>query len=88
MPSVIIVPRPEKSEPKKSEPENAVYDSGDLLEGAAAIAIFLYGEGTHARRARTAIRQGLPVFRLGNRLLARRSVISAWVADQERRAAR
>jgi hypothetical protein len=60
----------------------------DLLEGATEIAEFIFGSGTHARRAHTAMagkRNPLPHFQLGGRLYARKSVIVRWIADQERR---
>lgn len=56
---------------------------GDLLEGAAEIARFLFGSEAKPVRARTAIRHGLPCWRIGNRYWARRSTILAWIRDQE-----
>jgi hypothetical protein len=55
----------------------------DLLEGAAEIAVYLFGASAHARRAHTAIKEGLPHFKIGNRIFARRSAINNWVAVQE-----
>jgi hypothetical protein len=59
----------------------------DLLEGADEIATFLFGS---PKRRRTVYhlteKSRLPVFRLGAVLCARRSTLTAWVAEQERRA--
>lgn len=56
----------------------------DILEGARAIAEFIYGRGTDPRKAYRAIDAGrLPIFRIGNRLCARRSVILEWIKRQE-----
>jgi hypothetical protein len=67
-------------------PETAGLDS-DLLEGADRIAEFLFGS---AKRRRTiyhlAEKSRLPVFRLGAVLCARRSTLTTWIAEQERRA--
>lgn len=60
--------------------------SEDLLEGASQIAEFIFGEGAHPRRARTAISRGAPHFRVGNRFFARRSALLQWIADQEQKA--
>ena len=92
MPATFRVPR----RPSRPAVENAVASAplpvavepfaDDLLAGANAIAKFIFGRGAHARRAHTAIRQGLPVFRIGNRLFARKSAISLWIAAQEHNA--
>jgi hypothetical protein len=57
----------------------------DLLEGAAAIADFLFGDPKLRRRVYwLAEKQSLPVFRLGVTLCARPSTLRQWVAEQER----
>lgn len=59
--------------------------SEDLLEGAEAIAAFLFGD----RKKRRAIynlveKNALPVFRLGATLCARKSTLTAFISDSER----
>ena len=90
MPATIRVPR------RQQQPvvENAVASAplpvadepfaDDLLSGANAIAHFLFGKAAHARRAHTAIRQGLPHFKIGNRIFARKTAINEWIVVQER----
>ena len=57
----------------------------DLLEGAAQIAEFLYGNGRKHRRKIYHLAQTsrLPVFRLGTMLCARRSTLEDWISKQE-----
>lgn len=58
----------------------------DLLKGADKISEFLYGDMNHRRKVyHLAETSRIPIFRLGSVLCARRSVILAWVAQQERR---
>ena len=60
----------------------------DLLEGATEIAEFIFGPGTHAGRAHTALAgkcNPLPHFQIGGRLYTRKSVIVRWIGDQEMR---
>jgi hypothetical protein len=58
----------------------------DLLRGADEIAGFLYGDTTQRRKVyHLAETSRLPVFRLGSKLCARRSVLMAWIASQEQR---
>lgn len=66
-------------EPKK---ESRIAD--DLLCGAGEIAEFLYGDPGRRRRIyHPAERGGLPVFRLGAVLHARKSVLADYIAQQE-----
>lgn len=59
----------------------------DLLDGADAIAEFLFGDRKKRRRVYHLAEAGqLPVFRLGQSICARRSVLRAYVEEQERRA--
>lgn len=57
----------------------------DILRGADAIAAFL----GFPRRAiyHLVSKGGLPAFRLGETICARRSTLTAWIAEQERQAA-
>jgi hypothetical protein len=57
--------------------------AADVLEGADQIAKHIYGPAAHARRGRTTIRRGLPIFRLGRRVYARKSTIAEWISRQE-----
>jgi hypothetical protein len=58
----------------------------DLLEGADAIARFLWGPHASSKRVYRAIeskRSRLPIFKIGARIYARKSTLKAWVAAQE-----
>lgn len=58
----------------------------DLMSGAGAIALFMFGEDTEANRRKVyhaADKLGLPCFKLGGTLCARRSTILAWIERQE-----
>ncbi|MGN8096226.1 DNA-binding protein [Methylobacterium sp. 22177] len=58
----------------------------DLLSGAEAIALFMFGEATEANKRKVyhaAQKLGLPTFRIGGTLCARRSTILAWIERQE-----
>ena len=58
----------------------------DLLRGAAEIAEFLYGDRSFRRKVYHLVETSrLPVFRLGSRLCARRSVLLGWIVEQEGR---
>jgi hypothetical protein len=58
----------------------------DLLRGAGQIAGFMFGEPAHRRKVyHLAETSRLPVFKLGAVLCARRSVLMAWIASQEKR---
>jgi hypothetical protein len=61
----------------------AVHVSDDVIEGAEAIAKFLFGESASFRRAYTAIKHGLPHFRIGNRIFVRKSAVTEWIERQE-----
>ena len=63
--------------------------SEDLLEGAAAIAAFMFGDAKKRRRVYQLAEDGrgkdkLPVFRLGDTLCARRSTLQQWIAEREK----
>ena len=55
----------------------------DNLEGMDEIAAFIFGRGASAKRAQTAIKAGLPCWRIGNRIFARKSSIEKWIEEQE-----
>jgi hypothetical protein len=58
--------------------------SADLLRGADEIAQFMFGDPKERRRVYHLAENGsLPVFRLGSVVCARRTVLLAWIADQE-----
>ena len=63
--------------------------SDDLLEGAAAIAKFVFGNDTHKTRRRVyhladlKRRDRLPVFRMGQQIFARKSTLLRWIAERE-----
>jgi hypothetical protein len=59
--------------------------SDDLLHGAAAIAEFIFGSAAERRRvSHLATNGGLPCFRLGAVLCARKSTLLAWIAEREK----
>lgn len=67
--------------------EGVSSDSLDMLEGASAIALFLWGEDKPTKRRRVyhlAESNAIPVFYLGQRICARRSKLLDWIAEQER----
>jgi calcineurin-like phosphoesterase len=55
----------------------------DLLSGHGEIAAFVFGHGASAKRAQTAIKAGLPCWRIGNRIFAKKSSIEKWIEEQE-----
>lgn len=65
--------------------------SGDLLHGADEIARFVYGSAADERAAESnrrkiynaAERHGLPTFKFGGTITARRSTILRWIEAQE-----
>jgi hypothetical protein len=62
--------------------------SADILRGADEIAGFMFGDPKQRRRVyHLAENGGLPVFRLGAVICARRSVLLTWIANQEKSAA-
>ena len=67
-------------------PAGASPGSLDLLEGAGAIAQFLFGDLRRRRSVYHLVETSrIPVFRLGTQLCARRSTLTRWIADQEKR---
>ena len=58
----------------------------DLMTGADTIAEFMFGDASEANRRRvyhSADKLGLPTFKLGGTLCARRSTILGWIERQE-----
>ncbi|XYD11500.1 DNA-binding protein [Methylobacterium sp. NMS12] len=58
----------------------------DLMTGAEAIAKFMFGDATDTNKRRVyhaADKLGLPTFRIGATLCARRSTILSWISKQE-----
>lgn len=59
----------------------------DILKGADEIAVFMFGDPKKRRLIyHLSERSNLPIFRLGALLCARKSVLLAWIAEQEARA--
>ena len=59
----------------------------DLMTGADSIAAFMNGDASEANRRRVyhaSDKLGLPTFKMGGTLCARRSTILSWIEDQER----
>jgi hypothetical protein len=62
--------------------------AGDLLHGADAIALFVFGHVKHRRKIyhyASDARVRMPVFRIGAALCARKSTLLRWIAEQESR---
>lgn len=65
---------------------NEIPFSSDLLTGADEVAAFLFGSAKERRRVYHLVETSrIPVFRLGSKVCARRSVLMKWVAEQEQR---
>lgn len=59
----------------------------DLLDGAEAIADFLFGDPTLTRRvSRLKATSNVPLFKIGGRLCARKSQLMQFITTQEQRA--
>ena len=61
---------------------------GDILYGAEAIAEFMFGDRKKRRRVYNLADGGLPVFRIGANICARKSVLLTWIAAQEAESSR
>jgi hypothetical protein len=62
--------------------------AGDILHGADQIAEFLYGKKKCRRKVYNLVDTGqLPYFRLGASICSRKSVLLAWIDEQEKRRA-
>jgi hypothetical protein len=74
----------EKAEPVK----RAAPIAGDILYGAEEIAEFLFGNRKFRRRVYNLVeRNGLPIFRIGTSICARKSTLQRWVAEQKHKCA-
>lgn len=61
--------------------------AGDILYGADAIAEFLFGDKKQRRSVyHQAASGGIPHFRIGANICARKSVLINWIEAQEKRA--
>jgi hypothetical protein len=61
--------------------------SDDLIEGADALAEFIFGSRKDRRKVYHLAEKGeLPLFRLGAKICGRKSAILQWISEQERRA--
>ena len=70
----------------QSHPQPGTAIAGDILYGADAIALFLFGERKHRRRVYNLVStNGLPVFRIGVNICARKSVLLAWIEQESTR---
>jgi cystathionine beta-lyase family protein involved in aluminum resistance len=59
----------------------------DLLHGAEAIAVFVFGNVRHRRKVyyyASDAKVGMPIFRIGNVICARKSKLIEWIELQER----
>ena len=62
--------------------------AGDLLRGAGAIALFLFGSADERSRRKVyhlAENSRLPTFHLGSLVCARKTVVIQWIEQQEKR---
>ncbi len=60
----------------------------DKLEGADAIAEYLFGDPAERTKVYSLVRESrLPVFRLSRRLCARKSTLLNWISQQEQASA-
>jgi hypothetical protein len=58
----------------------------DMLRGAGEIANFLFGDPAMRRKVyHLADTSNIPVFKLGSMICARKSVLLAWIRQQEER---
>ncbi|MHA7064040.1 hypothetical protein [Azospirillum argentinense] len=57
----------------------------DLLEGADAIAEFVYSDRTMKRKIYHLVDRGdFPAFRMGDKICARKSTLLSWIEEQEK----
>ncbi len=62
--------------------------SDDLLRGADEIATFMFGHAKHRRKVyylTGEATRGLPHFKIGSLICARKSTLLRWIAEQENR---
>jgi hypothetical protein len=69
-----------------TEPDASSDFAEDLLQGADAIAQFLWGNPALRRRVYHLVAtSNLPTFKLGSMICARKSVLLGWIEQQEDR---
>lgn len=69
---------------KDSNIEGTSADGADLLFGAIAISLFVFGDKEQRRRIyHLAEKHGLPVFYIGSTICARRSRLRAWLDEKD-----
>jgi len=62
--------------------------SDDILQGADAIAKFVFGDSKHRRKVyyfTGDAKNGMPFFKIGSLTCARKSTLLRWIEDQEKR---
>ena len=81
------VPQPSGSDDHISEGGASEVGLGsDLLEGAHAISKYFFGDERHRRKVYHLVsRNGIPTFKMGATLCARKSKILKWIEEQESR---
>jgi len=58
--------------------------ANEVLSGADALALFIYGDKKFRRKVYYLIeRHGLPVFRIGTNICARKAALVAWLESKE-----
>ena len=85
---------PKIFEPALSGNGGALPLASDLMRGADAIRVFLFGDTPDGKQAESnrrsvyhlADKHGLPLFKLGGVLCGRKSTILRWIEAQERAA--
>lgn len=72
-----------------TQPANEATLGDDLLRGADEIAMFVFGDIKHRRKVyylTGEATKGLPHFKIGSLICARKSTIMNWISEQEGRA--
>jgi hypothetical protein len=78
------VPMAKDKSPSRADGTANQFDKLDLLVGAEAIAMFMFGDPEATRRIYHAWdAHGLPAFKVGQTLWARKGALVAWVAAKE-----
>lgn len=86
---VIESQSPDASATKECDEFGGTALADDLLEGAAEIAAFMFGDpGKTGKVYHLARTSRLPFFRVGSRVCARKSTLRRSIEDQERRNSR
>ena len=86
-------PQPEAAAVTSAEPQIAANNVGpsigdDLLRGADQIAEFVFGDVKHRRKVYYLTgdaKKGLPYFKIGSLICARKSTLLRWIEAQEAR---